>query len=129
MTEHMARRGETMRKTIKASFINGNLVPHEPCALNDGEEVLVQVHIANGATAKPTIEQPDIAAKPAENEISKPKGHPVLEILERVKANMPEHLQPQDVPTDAAKNYKHYLYGWPKRKRPMTESLRILVIG
>ena len=40
--------------------------------------------------------------------------HPVLQIVERVKAGMPEHLQPEDVPADAAKNYKHYLYGWPK---------------
>ena len=40
--------------------------------------------------------------------------HPVLQIVERVKAGMPKHLHPEDVPTDAAKNYKHYLYGWPK---------------
>lgn len=49
-----------------------------------------------------------------ENEPSGSDGHPILEIVRRVKANMPEHLQPADVPTDAAKNYKHYLYGWPK---------------
>ena len=36
-----------MRKTIEANFINGNLVPLEPCGLNDGDETLVQVH---GAT-------------------------------------------------------------------------------
>ena len=42
------------------------------------------------------------------------EGHPVLEIVARAKASIPKHLQPEDVPTDAAKNYKHYLYGWPK---------------
>ena len=110
-----------MKKTIKVSFINGNLVPLEPCDLNDGDEVLVQVHVANGATPKPSIEQPDSVnksvepnGKPSENEPSSSKGHPVLEIVERAKANIPKHLQPEDVPTDAAKNYKHYLYGWPK---------------
>ena len=110
-----------MRKTIKANFINGNLVPLEPCDLNDGDEVLVQVHVANGATPKPTIEQSDSVSKSVEpngtaggNEPSSAKGHSVLEIVKRAKANMPKHLQPEDVPTDAAKNYKHYLYGWPK---------------
>ena len=110
-----------MRKTIRANFINGNLVPLEPCALNDGDEVLVQVQVANGASATPGIEQSDIVDKSVEanvqpdgDEPSSSKVHPVLEIIERVKANMPEHLQPEDVPTDAAKNYKHYMYGWPK---------------
>ena len=110
-----------MRKTIKANFINGNLVPLEPCDLNDGDEVLVQVHVANGVTANPDIEEPGIVDKSAETDVqssetetSSPEGHPILAMIERVKANMPEHLQPEDVPTDAAKNYKHYLYGWPK---------------
>ena len=112
-----------MRKTIKANFINGALVPLEPCDLNDGDEVLVQVHVPmpNGAASGPCIRQSGIADEPAEvlaqaseDESSAPKGHPILEMIERVKANMPKHLQPEDVPTDAAKNYKHYLYGWPK---------------
>lgn len=112
-----------MRKTIKANFINGSLVPMEPCDLNDGDEVLVQVHVPmpNGAASTPAIQQSDIVNEPAEandqsseDEPSSPKGHPVLEIVKRAKANMPKYLQPEDVPTDAAKNYKHYLYGWPK---------------
>ena len=110
-----------MRKTIKANFINGNLVPLEPCDLNDGDEVLVQVHVSKGKIAKPSIERPEIEDTPTEtddqsndNEPSVPKGHPIMAMIERVKADMPQHLQPEDVPTDAAKNYKHYLYGWPK---------------
>ena len=70
-----------MRKTIKASLINGNLVPLEPCDLNDGDEVLVQVHVANGATPKPSAEHPESVnkpvepnGKPSENEPSSPKG-------------------------------------------------------
>ena len=112
-----------MRKKIKANLINGNLVPLEPCDLNDGDEVLVQVHVPlpNGAASKPSIQRPDTSDEPAEadgqpseDEPSTPKGHPILAMVERVKANMPKHLQPEDVPTDAAKNYKHYLYGWAK---------------
>ena len=70
-----------------------------------------------------SIEPPDMADKSVklngqsnENESSCAKGHPVLGIVERARANMPEHLQPDDVPTDAAKNYKHYMYGWPKER-------------
>jgi hypothetical protein len=39
-------------------------------------------------------------------------------MIEYVKANMPEHLQPEEAPTGAAKIYNHYVYGyvygWPK---------------
>ena len=112
-----------MRKTIKANFINGSLVPLEPCDINDGDEVLVQVHVPtpNGAASKPGIRQSDIVDKPAEandqsseDEPSNPKGHPVLEIVKRAKENLRDFEQPDELPTDAAKNYKHYMYGWPK---------------
>ena len=110
-----------MRKTIKASLINGNLVPLEPCDLNDGDEVLVQVHVANGATPKPSTEQPDSVnksiepnGKPGENEPSSPKGHSILARVEAIKANLRDFEQPDEMPADAAKNYKHYMYGGPK---------------
>ncbi len=110
-----------MRKTIKANFINGNLVPLEPCDLNDGDEVLVQVHVANGVTANPDIEQPGIVDKPAEtdvqsneDELSDSEGHPILARVEAIKANLRDFEQPDEMPADAAKNYKHYMYGGPK---------------
>lgn len=110
-----------MRKTIKANFINGSLLPLEPCNFNDGDEVLVQVQVANGTAAEPRIEQPDIADEPAEadaqseeNEPSALEAHPILATIERLKANLSHLEQPDELPTDAAKNYKHYLYGWPK---------------
>ena len=110
-----------MRKTIKANFINGTLVPLEPCDLNDGDEVLVQVHVANGTTAKPGIDQPDVTDKSAEapgqageDEPSAPKGHSILARVEAIKENLRHLEQPDEMPADAAKNYKHYMYGWPK---------------
>lgn len=108
-----------MRKTIRADFIDGNLVPLEPCVLNDGDEVLVNV--VNGATSKPCVEAPAMVDKSAEMEVPSTKDddataefHPLLAKIDAIKANMPKHLVPEDVPADAAKNYKHYLYGWPK---------------
>lgn len=110
-----------MRKTIKANFINGALVPLEPCDLNDGDEVLVQVHVANGTAAEPRIQQPDSVDKlaeadgqPSEDEPSTPKGHPILARVEAIKENLRHLEQPDEMPANAAKNYKHYLYGWPK---------------
>ena len=110
-----------MRKTIKASLINGNLVPLEPCDLNDGDEVLVQVHVANGAMSEPSVEQPESVnksvkpnGKPSENEPSSAKGHSILARVEAIKANLRDIEQPDEMPADAAKNYKHYMYGWPK---------------
>ena len=110
-----------MRKIIKANFINGALVPLEPCDLNDGDEVLVQVRVANGTAAEPRIGQPDTVDEPAEahdqsgeDEPSTPKGHSILARVEAIKANLRDFEQPDEMPADAAKNYKHYMYGWPK---------------
>ncbi len=112
-----------MRKTIKANFINGSLVPLEPCDLNDGDEVLVQVQVpmSNGAASKPGIRQSDSTDTSAEmdaqsgaNEPSGAKGHPILARVEAIKENLRDFEQPDEMPADAAKNYKHYLYGWPK---------------
>ncbi len=50
-----------------------------------------------------------------ENEHFSLEEHPVLQIMERAKANMPKHLVPEDVPADAAQSYKHYMYGSPKK--------------
>ena len=112
-----------MRKIIKANFIDGSLVPLEPCDLNDGDEVLVQVHVPmpNGAASKPSIQQPDTSDEPAETDVqfgedepSTPKGHSILARVEAIKANLRDFEQPDEMPADAAKNYKHYMYGWPK---------------
>ena len=38
----------------------------------------------------------------------------VLEIFRTIRESLPEGAF-DDMPTDGARNYKHYLYGWPKR--------------
>ncbi len=41
-------------------------------------------------------------------------GEAVLEISRMVRESIPEGAL-DDMPTDGARNYKHYLYGWPKK--------------
>ena len=40
-------------------------------------------------------------------------GESVLEMFDRIHREMPEGAF-DGMPTDGARNYKHYLYGWPK---------------
>lgn len=40
-------------------------------------------------------------------------GESVLEMFDRIHREMPENAF-DGMPTDGARNYKHYLYGWPK---------------
>ena len=41
-------------------------------------------------------------------------SHPILARVEAIKASLRDFEQPDEMPADAAKNYKHYMYGWPK---------------
>ena len=39
--------------------------------------------------------------------------HSVLRMIRRIHESVPDSAW-DNVPTDGARNYKHYLYGWPK---------------
>ena len=83
---------------VKARFCNGALVPLEPLDLEEGQEVRVSV-------------------EDAETEGSGAKGG-LAGIVERV-LEMQKDIPPEawdDLPTDLAKNKKHYLYGHPKEE-------------
>ncbi len=85
---------------VRAKYENGVLTPLEPLDLEDGAEVMVSVE---GAAA----EAP--GGKPA------PKQG-LAAIVERVKERQKD-IPPEEwdnLPTDLAKNHKHYLYGHPK---------------
>ena len=45
---------------------------------------------------------------------SGPTGESLLEMFDRIRETVPDEAW-DNLPTDGAKNYKHYLYGWPKR--------------
>ena len=79
---------------VKARYANGVLTPLEPLDLEEGAEFVV------------SIEEPP-PEPPAEGHES------ILEMFDRLRKSVPPDAW-DNMPTDGAKNYKHYLYGWPK---------------
>ena len=87
---------------VRARYENGVLTPLEPLDLAEGAEVMVSVEGARveAAEAKPAAKQ-GLAA-----------------IVERVRERQ-RNIPPEEsanIPTDLAKNHKHYLYGHPKEE-------------
>ena len=81
-----------MIANVKARYSKGVLTPLEPLDLEEGKEVVV------------SIEKPNPQAK---------GGETILEMFERLRNSVPPDTW-DDLPTDLAKNKKHYLYGHPK---------------
>ena len=83
-----------MTTTVKATYANGVLTPSEPLDLEEGEQVTVSIEEVPAA------------------------GGGLAAIAKRVKKlhkSMPP--DPGDsLPTDLARNKKHYLYGHPKEE-------------
>ena len=94
-----------MIANIKATYSNGVLTPVEPLELEDGEEVTL--HIENGAS------QCDAPKKPGEETLYDPNTQSLSETLREVRESVPDSTW-DSLPTDGARNYKHYLYGYPK---------------
>ena len=91
-----------MIANVKARYANGVLTPLEPLDLEEGAEVMVSVE---GAPVGASEETPA------------PKRG-LAGIVERV-LEMQRDIPPEawdDLPTDLAKNKKHYLYGHPKEE-------------
>ena len=77
---------------VKARFSNGTLVPLEPLDLEEGTEVVVSIEDAGA----PDAEAPSL-----------------LEMIDELHGSVPQDVWGSG-PSDGAKNYKHYLYGWPR---------------
>ena len=93
-----------MANNVKARYTNGALVPLEPLDLEEGQEVMVSVD-ATSAGALQSQKTP------------RPKRG-LAGVVERV-LEMQKDIPPEawnDLPTDLAKNKKHYLYGHPKEE-------------
>ena len=91
-----------MAHNVKARYTNGALVPLEPLDLEEGQEVMVSV---------------DATSAGASHKNPKPKRG-LAAIAERV-AEIHKTMPPEawdGLPTDLAKNKKHYLYGHPKEE-------------
>ena len=97
-----------MVSNVKARFSNGTLMPLEPLELEEGAEVTL--HIVKVASANAT---PPAPRQTEEEHVPDYGTHPVLAMIDRLRAEIPE-LDQETAPTDGAKNYKHYLYGHPK---------------
>ena len=82
-----------MTTTVKATYANGVLTPLEPLDLEEGEQVTVSIE-----DAPPSGEA---------------RGESLLEMFDRLRRSVPADTW-DDLPTDLAKNKKHYLYGHPK---------------
>ena len=81
-----------MALRLKAEYVSGMLKPLEPLDLQEG--TLVTLYIE---------EQTDNSGQ----------QHNALEIADRVRRSGPVDAF-DNLPTDGAQNYRHYLYGHPK---------------
>ena len=82
---------------VRARFSNGALIPVEPIDLEEGAEVVVSI-------------------EEAQAEITEGREGPLLRLLRKTRERQAK-LPPDtwdSLPTDLAKNKKHYLYGHPK---------------
>ena len=81
-----------MTTHVKARYANGVLTPLEPLDLEEGTEITVSFEEA----------QPPKTGLAA-----------VVEMVDRLRESYPQDMW-DGLPTDLAKNKKHYLYGHPK---------------
>ena len=89
---------ETMIAKVKARFSNGALTPLEPIDLEEGKEVVVFIQeVSHESVAQGANVLEDIST-----------------LAERLIEQYPD--DGDDQPTDGSINYKHYLYGHPKKE-------------
>ena len=84
---------------VKARYANGVLTPLEPLDLDEGKEVML------------SIEDTETAVQDAPSSGNGPES--IVQLFERLRSSVPPDAW-DDLPTDLAKNKKHYLYGHPK---------------
>lgn len=82
-----------MTTTVKATYANGVLTPSEPLDLEEGEQVTVSIEDAQSS--------------------GEARGESLLEMFDRLRRSVPADTW-DDLPSDLARNKKHYLYGHPK---------------
>ena len=94
-----------MITNIKARFRDGVLTPLAPIDLEEGE--VVTLHIENGPSADVPLQSPE------ENSQPRPASSSLSELLGEIHESA-ARVSWESLPTDGAKNLKHYLYGRPK---------------
>ena len=90
-----------MIANIKARYAHGVLTPLEPLDLDEGKEVILSIQETEAAV---------------DNEQSSSNGpESIPQLFERLRKSVPPDTW-DDLPTDLAKNKKHYLYGHPREE-------------
>ena len=107
-----------MVQSVKATYRDGVLEPSESLDLEDGDVVTLSISVEDGeATESVSVDgngEIDDPNRRGESQIvSEEAEHSVLRMIRRIHESTPESAW-DNVPTDGARNYKHYLYGWPK---------------
>jgi len=117
-----------MSKTVNARFANGVFTPLEPVAFPEGAIVALSIEaeptepvVPHEGKFLPGTEDPQKTSQlpnaepPPGEPTSGNAGQSILEMFDEFHRSMPEGAF-DDLPTDGARNYKHYLYGFPKEE-------------
>lgn len=86
---------------VKARYADGVLTPLEPLDLDEGKEVMVSIEDTRDA-----VNDAPSSGKGLES---------IVQMFERLRESVPPETW-DDLPTDLAKNKKHYLYGHPREE-------------
>ncbi len=90
-----------MIANVKARYADGVLTPLEPLDLDEGTEVVVSIEDNQGA-----VNDAPSSGKDQES---------IPQMFERLRDSVPPGTW-DDLPTDLARNKKHYLYGHPREE-------------
>ena len=111
-----------MDQRVQATYRDGVLEPSESLDLEDGDVVTSSISVEDGAEDGDAKESTPVGGNGevdgVDNQSESPKGseeteHSVLRMFCEIHESVPD-LAWDNVPTHGARNYKHYLYGWPK---------------
>ena len=101
-----------MIANFKARYENGVLTPLEPLELEEGKEVTLSISEPN--TLKRQAIEPDGSGEDETRDGHEESvGVRLLKMAEKLRESVPPEAW-DSLPTDGAKNYRHYLYGHPK---------------
>ena len=95
--------------TVRARYANGVLTPLEPLGLKEGTEVEVTL----GRTTEDAAEEQEPSKPEAQSTRGTLAG--MLDLVREMERTIPPE-EWERLPTDLARNKKHYLYGHPKEE-------------
>ena len=111
-----------MVQTVQATYRDGVFEPSESLDLGDGEVVTLSISVERRAGDDKKVDSVSEnrngteGGSDVESTSQQPTDFPsLLEMIREIHESTPESAW-DNVPTDSARNYKHYLYGHPKEE-------------